>query len=80
MPNDKLIEIREFDYPLTTAEKRILRQEYTADYPDNKGIDIIKEDTKWNVLTVFIIGEMSLNQNIIIMMKWHLILDRTKYK
>lgn len=46
MPNDKLIEMREFDCPLTTAEKSILRKEYTADYPNNKGIDIIKENTK----------------------------------
>lgn len=46
MQNNKIIEMQEFDFPLTTAEKRILRQEYTADYPDNKGIDIIKENTK----------------------------------
>lgn len=41
-----VIDKREFDLPLTTTEKRILRGEYTADYPNHKGIDIIKENEK----------------------------------
>lgn len=46
MPNDTIIERREFDFPLTIIEKSILRKEYAADYPDNKGIDIVKERVK----------------------------------